>query len=351
MNYLNTLFISIIVFGIIVFVHEFGHYIVAKATGIRVEEFALGMGPKFLSKKWGETVYSLRVLPLGGFCKMSGETGDAEYEKNNFPDPRRFDQKPLWARISVVVAGPIMNFLLAVILFTLIFTVIGIPDEISNEIGTVVAGTPAESAGLLPGDKITSIGDITVNDWSSIVMVIHNNPGKSLDMTIERGNKHFEVSVVPELDSNNQVGLIGISATEPTWKKKGLVDSIVMGYQRTIEITKLTAVGLVQLFTGKVSADGIAGPVGIIKLIEESASYGVIYVVNLTALISINLGLLNLLPIPALDGSRILFLLFEGIRRRPVDPSKENFIHLIGFMLLMLLMVFITYRDIVKLFG
>jgi regulator of sigma E protease len=233
----------------------------------------------------------------------------------------------------------------------MIFTMIGIPDKISNEIGTVISGSPAEAAGLLPGDKITSIDDTVVNDWNSIVTVIHNNPDKSLDMTIERGNKQFEVNVVPEYDTDNQVGLIGISATEPEWNKKGLLDSIIMGYQRTIEITRLTADGLIQLFTGKVSADGIAGPVGIIKLIEESASYGIIYVINLTALISINLGLLNLLPIPALDGSRILFLFVEGVRGRPVDPSKENFIHLMGFMLLMLLMVFITYRDIVKLFG
>jgi len=348
---LKTVILSIVVFGIIVFVHEFGHYILAKLTGIRVEEFALGMGPKLVSKKWGETVYSIRVLPLGGFCKMSGETGNSpEYDNREYEDMRRFDKKPLWARASVIAAGPIMNFFLAILLFSMIFAILGIPGDISNEIGSIIAQSPADKAGLQPGDRIIGIDDTQVNDWNSLVSVIHTNPGKSLKLTVERENKSFKVDVIPEFDSANNVGLIGISSTEPEWKDIGIIESIVIGYKKTIEITRLTAVGLIQIITGQVSADGISGPVGIIQLIEESARYGIIYVVNLTALISINLGLLNLLPIPALDGSRLFFLFIEGLRGRPVNPAKENLIHFMGFMLLMLLMVFITYRDIVKLF-
>lgn len=348
---MKTVMLSIIVFGIIIFVHEFGHYILAKLTGIRVEEFALGMGPKLVSKKWGETVYSIRVLPLGGFCKMSGETGNsAEFDSSDYNDMRRFDKKPIWARASVIAAGPIMNFFLAIFLFSLIFATLGIPGNISNEIGSIIDQSPADKAGLQPGDRIIGIDDTQVNDWSSLVAVIHNNPGESLVLTVERENKSFKVNVVPELDSDNKIGLIGISSTEPEWKDIGIIESIVIGYQKTIEITRLTAVGLIQMITGQVSTDGISGPVGIIQLIEESARYGIIYVVNLTALISINLGLLNLLPIPALDGSRLFFLFIEGLRGRPVNPAKENLIHFMGFMLLMLLMVFITYRDIVKLF-
>ncbi|MDX9873139.1 MAG: RIP metalloprotease RseP, partial [Clostridia bacterium] len=227
---------------------------------------------------------------------------------------------------------------------------LGIPGPISNEIGSVIAGSPAEEAGLQAGDRITGIDDTVVKEWNHVVTVIHKNPGKSLRMTIERGNKQFEVNIVPKLDENNQVGLIGISSTEPEWRKAGIRDSLTLGYQKTVEITRLTVDGLMQMIAGKMSTEGLSGPVGIIQLIDESANYGWVYVINLTALISINLGLLNLLPIPALDGSRILFLLVEGVRGRPVDPAKENMVHLMGFMLLMLLMVFITYRDIVKLF-
>lgn len=348
---MKTVILSIIVFGVIVFVHEFGHYIVAKLTGIRVEEFALGMGPKLVSRKWRETVYSIRVLPLGGFCKMSGETGNsAEYEESASNDMRRFDKKPLWVRASVIAAGPLMNFFLAIFLFSLIFAILGVPGAISNEIGSIIPQSPAERAGLQAGDRITGINDQSVKDWNSLVSFIHTNPGEKLKLTVERSNKNFEVEVVPELDTENKIGLIGISSTEPQWNKIGIIESIVIGYKKTFEITRLTAVGLIQMITGQVSTEGISGPVGIIQLIEESARYGAIYVVNLTALISINLGLLNLLPIPALDGSRLFFLFIEGLRGRPVNPAKENLIHFMGFMLLMLLMVFITYRDLVKIF-
>lgn len=348
---MKTLVLSIIIFGVIIFVHEFGHYILAKLTGIRVEEFALGMGPKVVAKKWGETLYSLRALPLGGFCRMSGETGNEDYQAVAEYDPHRFDQKPLWARMSVIFAGPLLNFLLAVFLFTLVFTIVGVPGAVTNEIGYIVDNSPAKEAGLQPGDRIVQVDEKAVDDWSGLVEILHSSPGKALTLTVQRDGKEFEVVVTPELDPESKVGMIGIGAVEPEWKKTGLVEGLRNGCLRTYEIARLTLVGLGQMISGQISTEGVSGPIGIIQLIQESARYGIIYLVNLTALISINLGLLNLIPIPALDGSRLLFLAVEAVRGRPVNPEKENFVHLIGFVLLMLLMVIITYRDILRLFG
>lgn len=348
---MQTLIASIIVFGLIIFVHEFGHYILAKLTGIRVEEFSLGMGPQVIGKKKGETLYSIRAFPLGGFCKMSGETGNEEYNPAILRDTRRFDQKPIWARMSVVLAGPLMNFFLAIILFTMVFAFLGIPQDLTTMVGEVLEGEAAELVGIRPGDRITRINDQHLDTWQDLVAIIHNNAGNQLKLTVEREGKTFEVEVTPRFDPENKVGIIGIAPKEIIFQKIGVFSAIKLGLERTYEITWLTISSLVEMITGKVSTEGIAGPVGILQLIGESARFGLIYLLNLTALISINLGLLNLLPIPALDGSRLLFMFVEVLRGRPVNPAKENFVHLVGFVLLMLLMVVITYRDILRLFG
>lgn len=346
---LQTLIASIIIFGLIIFVHEFGHYSFAKISGIRVEEFALGMGPKVVSFKRGETLYSLRAFPLGGFCKMSGETGNEDYSPTRAYDPKRFDQKPILSRMAVIVGGPLMNFLLAALLLTLIFTVLGVPKDYTNAIGEVVAGTPAEEAGLKSGDKILEIDGNPVESWSNLVEIIHAKPEKEISLKIERADKQFVVNVVPSLDPQSNTGKIGITPGEAKWERIGFAAGIKEGITRTYQITFLTIAGLIEMIRGKVSTEGIAGPVGIIQIIGESARYGFVYLANLTAVISINLGLINLLPIPALDGSRLIFLMLEAVRGRPVNPSKENFVHLVGFVLLMVLMVLITYKDILKL--
>ena len=348
---MQTLITSLVVLGIIIFVHEFGHYIVAKATGIRVEEFALGMGLKLIGAKWGETFYSIRVLPLGGFCKMSGETGNSDYDKSVSPDPRRFDQKPIWARMAVIVAGPLMNFVLAIVLFTFVFTVLGVPVDYTTKIGAVVATSPAEAAGIKAGDKVVSINGEPIESWSVLVDIIHPNTGKELKVTVERNNFPIEYKIVPQYDAQNKVGIIGISPEEPILKRSSLFAGIKEGLVRTYLITEMTLTGLGDLISGKASTDDIAGPLGIIQIIGESANVGFMYLTNIAALISINLGLLNLLPIPALDGSRLLFLLFEALRGRPVSAAKENMVHLVGFFLLMALLVIFTYNDIARIFG
>ena len=347
---MQTFIASLIVFGLIIFVHEFGHYIVAKLAGVRVEEFALGMGPKLISTKRGDTVYSLRAFPLGGFCRMAGESGNQEFSPTTIIDPGRFDQKPVLARMGVVVAGPLMNFLLAILLFSLMFTFLGIPQGYTTTIGEVRVGSPAEGVGLQPGDKIIQINDTKVNTWSEMVQIINGNAGVPLQLQVEKAGKLQTLKVTPQVDPDTKVGLIGITPRDVIWQKIGLIAGLREGLSRTWEITAMTVLGLIEMIKGKVSSEGVAGPVGIIQLIGESARFGFIYLINLTALISINLGLLNLLPIPALDGSRLLFMLVEAVRGKPVNPSKENFVHLIGFVLLMALMLLVTYKDLVRIF-
>jgi len=347
----QTIIASLIVFGLIIFVHEFGHYIVAKLSGVRVEEFALGMGPKVISTKRGETVYSLRAFPLGGFCRMAGEQGNEEYSTTAVYDPGRFDQKPVLARMAIVVAGPLMNFLLAILVFTLIFGFIGVPTDYTTTIGEIRAGSPAERAGLQAGDRIIQINDTKLEAWTEMVKIINANPGVPLSLTVDKAGTVKTIQVTPEADPESKVGLIGVTPKDPIWKRIGLIAGLGKGLSQTWEITVLTIAGLVDMIRGKISAEGVSGPVGIIQLIDQSARFGLIYLANLTALISINLGLLNLLPIPALDGSRLLFMLVEAVRGKPVNPSKENFVHLVGFMLLMGLMILITYKDLMRIFS
>lgn len=348
---MQTAVIAIVVFSLIIFVHEFGHYIFAKLSGIRVEEFSIGMGPKLVGKQWGETLYSIRLFPLGGFCKMSGEMGNDGYEETDVVDSRRFDQKSVWARFSVTIGGPLMNFLLAALIFVLIFTILGVPVGFTTEIGQVIPDGAAEASGIKAGDIVTEINDVPLETWNDMVKIIHGSAGKNLLITVERAGKELEISVVPILNEESNVGMIGISPKTARWERIGLLAGIKEGLNKTYEITSMTLTGLAQIITGKSSTADIAGPVGIVKMIDESARFGIIYLANLVALISISLGLFNLLPIPALDGGRLMFIFAEIIRGRPINPARENMVHLIGFALLMLLMILVTYRDIIRLIG
>jgi regulator of sigma E protease len=343
---LQTFIVSLIVFGIIIFVHEFGHFILAKLSGIRVEEFSLGMGPQIVGHKRGETLYSIRALPLGGFCKMTGEMGD---DQDAPPDPKSFNEKSLLSRMSVIVSGSLMNFLLGALIFALMFSIIGMPKDYTNHIGQVMADSVAEKAGIKANDEIISINGQRLNSWSEITGVIHNSSEKQLEIELKRDNKTIFVTVTPQYDPEREVGIIGITPRDVIWERINILSGIAKGFTQTYLLTVEMIRQLGLLITGQVSSDGVAGPVGIIQLIGESARFGWINVANLTALISINLGLINLLPIPALDGGRLLFLIIEAIRGgRKVEPEKENLVHFIGFALLMGLMVFITYKDIIR---
>ncbi|WP_053957399.1 RIP metalloprotease RseP [Inediibacterium massiliense] len=327
-------FVAIVVFGVLVVFHEFGHFSVAKLVGIKVHEFSIGMGPRIFKKKGQETEYSIRILPLGGYVKMEGED-----EKSN--DARSFNNKPLWARISVILAGPFMNFVLAILLFTTIFYMIGFP---TTTIQNVMNNSPAQKSGIQAGDKILSINEEEMNNWQEIQKTIQNNKNPSIDMKILRQGNEKSISIIPRIDEKTKKGAIGIA---PKAQKSFLL-SIKAGWNTMFLVIDEMIGFFGNLFKGKVSSQDVVGPVGIIYLVGEAAKTNIYNVLRLAALISVNLGIVNLLPIPALDGGRIVFLLAEGIVGRPLDPEKEGFIHFTAFVLLMGLMVFMIYKDIMR---
>lgn len=335
-----SILIAILVFGVLIMVHELGHFLVAKGVGIQVDEFAIGMGPLIFGKTVGETKYSLRLLPIGGFNKMAGmEPGEENH-------PKGFNSKSIGKRIAVIAAGSLMNILLALVLFVILFTLIGVAAD-SNIVGEVSFGSPAAEAGILPGDQIIAIDGERIETWTEMVAIIHPNPDKELTLTILRDGQEVVTRAIPILDKENNVGLIGISQST---ERVGFFEAIVLGTKNTIAITLSILVGLVNMITGKVPAE-VAGPIGIVSIIGNVARMGFANIISFTALLSLNLGLINLFPIPALDGSRLVFLGVEGLRGKPVAPEKENLIHLVGFALLIMLMVIITYKDILRLIG
>ncbi len=335
---LGTIIASIIIFGLLIFVHELGHFWVAKWAKIRVLEFALGFGKELFSWEKGETRYTLRLFPLGGFCRMLGEDPD------DLPQEGNFQEKPLAKRFGVLVAGSAMNFLLAIVLFALVFfLLLGVPVTDSPRVGKVVPQSRAFEAGMQENDLIVAIDGVKMNDWNSVVSKISSSPEKEITIQVQRDEQDFFLSVVPEEADGR--GLIGIA---PVYEKYDFFSSIMLGFNYFFFWIKMIFVGFYQMIMRIIPAD-VAGPIGIVSVIGDVMQEGISNLFTLTAVISINLGIINLLPIPALDGGRLVFLLVEGIRGRPVDPKKEGFIHFIGFTVLILLMIFIAFQDITRL--
>lgn len=274
--------------------------------------------------------------------------GMVEEEK---PNPRGFAEKTPGQKMAVSFAGPAMNFVLAIIIFIYTFTFVGTPQILNNAVvGDVIEGRPAYEAGIRSGDHITTVNGVEVATWDAFTEQIREvAPGKPMEITLERKGQILELVVIPELDETRGISVIGVTAPV-VFEKVGVWEGLKMGFYQTFEITWLIMVGLGQLITGAASTADLAGPVGITKMIGDAAAGGLVYLANFTALLSINLGILNLLPIPALDGSRIIFAGIESLRGRPLEPEKENMIHFLGFIFLMLLIVVVTYNDILKLF-
>ncbi len=343
----------VFVFGLMVMIHELGHYLVAKWSGIKVLEFSFGFGPKLLGYQGQETLYALRAVPLGGFVRLYGmdsETND-EGEAVIAPvdDSRSFMNKKVWQRIAVIAAGPIMNFVLAIILFIGVFAYMGIPAQAGgNAVGSLIQGKAAEKAGIVPGDRIVAVDGQATPTWTVLTDVIHSKPNRTLQITIERGKEQKNLTVATAKDPQTGYGMIGI-APDIVYQQVSIFKAAQFGWERTIEFTKFIMVSLVEMITGKIPAE-VGGPIAIAKAIGEGAKEGIANLLGLTGVLSIQLGLLNLFPIPALDGSRIVFLAIEGLRGKPIKPERENFIHLIGFVLLLVAMLAITYHDILQLF-
>jgi len=339
-----TLVASVFVFGLLVFFHELGHFSVAKIVGIKVTEFSIGFGPKLAGVTRGETLYTVRLLPLGGFTRMAGMDPNEAGEEAD--EPRGFNKKTITQRIAVIFAGPLMNFLLAALLLAVIFAFQGIPVA-TTVISETVPDYPAIQSGLMPGDQVMAINGQRVENWDQLVQLINEQPEQNISVTVLRNGAEQQFSVHTITDESG-TGKIGIIPAQES-RKLGLIQSLGQGLAWTGKVTVLILDFISKMIFGQAPAD-LGGPVRVVSEIGKAASVGFLFLLQMTAFLSINLGLFNLFPIPALDGSRILFLFWEKLRGRPVDPVKENFIHLVGFGLLILLMVVITYKDILSIF-
>jgi len=337
-----TIVVSIIIFGLLIFVHELGHFWAARWAKIRVLEFALGMGKEIFGWEKGGTRFTLRIFPLGGFCRMHGEDPD-----DPGLDPEgSFQRSPWLKRIVVLAAGSVMNFALGIVLFFLIFFLLmGIPDASTSKIGSVMPESRAYYAGLQDNDIILAVDGVEVADWESLVTVIHTSPEEELVLRVQRDEQIFSTTVVPELVEGR--GLIGITYAY-SYKKYNFFAAMSLSVDNFLYWVKILYVGFYQMIMRIIPAD-IAGPVGIVGIIGQFMERGLIDLIFFTAIISINLGVINLLPIPAIDGSKILFLLVEKVRGKPIDPQKEGYIHFVGFVCLIMLILVVTYFDIMRL--
>lgn len=418
---MNTVIAFIVIFGAIVFFHELGHFIFAKRAGILCREFAIGMGPKVFTHKRGETLYTIRLLPIGGYVRMAGDDPEAVEikpgfrvgllfgldgkvnkiilnNKDKFPDARvievekadlerelvlkgypedadetlqsfpvhpeavtvengaetqiapynrQFASKTLGQRAMAIFAGPMMNFILAFLIFLTLAFIQGVPSN-DPKLGKLADGGAATEAGLKEGDVVQSIAGAEISSWSDVVEIIRKNPNKELDFVIERGGKEQVISVTPKSQEveKKEIGIIGVYS--PVEKSPML--AVKYGFTETVYWSKKIFEMLGLLVTGQFAIDMLSGPVGIYATTDTVVKSGIFVLMKWTAMLSVNLGIMNLLPIPALDGGRLLFFAVEAVRGKPVDRQKEGLVHFIGFALLMLLMLVVTWHDIQRFF-
>lgn len=418
---MTTVIAFIVIFGALVFFHEAGHFVFAKRAGILCREFAIGFGPKVFSHKKGETTYTIRLLPIGGFVRMAGEDPEmveikpghrvgllfdnadqvtkiilnnkekypnsriieveyADIEKDlvlkGYPDDegenlktfsihpkavivengtesqiapidRQFGSKTLWQRTMAIFAGPMMNFVLAFVVFIIIALWQGIPTN-DAKLGELTPNGAAKAAGLQQGDTVQSINGSEISSWSDVVDMIRKNPNQKLNFAISRNGKDMNITVTPveQTVEGKKMGIIGVYSPV----EKSPVKAVSSGFQQTYFWTAQIFSMLGKLLTGQFSINMLSGPVGIYVSTDTVAKSGIPYLMKWAAILSINLGIMNLLPIPALDGGRLMFFALEALRGKPIDRQKEGMVHFIGFALLMLLMLVVTWNDIQRFF-
>jgi len=352
----TTVVSTIIVLGILVFVHEFGHFLLAKRLGVGVLTFALGFGTKLIGRKIGETEYKICAIPLGGYVKLVGENPEEEVKEED--RSRSFSFQPIWKRALIISAGPFFNFFLAAVLFSLVNLLIGIPSSPIAKIGEVSAGFPAEEAGLKKGDLVLSIDGEEVSQWEDLSKIIRGSKGKELHLKVKRESEIFETKVTPKptiqknlFGEETRTFLIGITpAEEVILKKVNPFLAIGTGFLQTWNGIKLTVLGIIKLIQRVIPAKEIGSPIMIAKLAGEQAKKGILSLALFTAIISINLGIINLFPIPILDGGHFLFLALEAVLRRPISIRKMEIAQQVGLVFIILLMLFAIRNDVMRYF-
>ena len=337
-----SIVITLAIIAVLVLAHEWGHFFAARKIGIPVYEFSIGFGYRLWSSKRDGVLFSVRLIPLGGFVRLAGE------EAGDMEDPNGYANRTPYEKMAVSFAGPFMNFVLAFFIFICSYALIGMPYSADEPvIGKVLNGSPAYLAGLQKGDRITNINGVEIGTWTILEANARNTGLASLRIEYERQGEHLKADIAPAiLDS---VGNTGMGVMPVTYYQRyGVTESLIIGIELTYDLTAALLSSLGTLISGKASVDDVAGPVGITRMVGDFARMGISSLLFFTAFLSINLGVMNLLPIPALDGARILFSLIEVIRRKPINKEREGFLHWVGLLLLMALMAIITFNDIVR---
>jgi len=349
-----TVLATVIVLGVLVFVHELGHFLMAKLFGVRVDAFSLGFPPKVLHKQIGETDYRLSVIPLGGYVKLFGENPKDEVPPEL--QPVSFSHHPLWHRFLIVLAGPAFNLIFAALALFLVFAFSGIP-YLTTEIGGVKEGSPAAQAGLRTGDQILSVGGQAMSRWENLALTIRQSGEMPLTLSVRRGDRDFQVQVTPQrMETADIFGgkvsamIIGItSGDHPAVEHVGPIQALEQGVLFTGRLTWLTVESLYKLAAREVPLKSLGGPILIAQVAGKQAKMGVTYLVQFMAALSVNLFLLNLLPIPVLDGGHLFFFTLEAIRGKPLPLPHREMAQGLGLMLLLALMILVFYQDILRL--
>ena len=355
---IHSLLVTVVSFavaiGVLVFVHELGHFAVAKRAGVLVERFSIGFGPVVLARRRGETEYAVSAIPLGGYVKM---LGDEEGEDALANPERAFSTQPVRRRAAIVFAGPAMNFVFAFLVYAVLFAVVGVENPSTEpRVGGVTPGLPAERAGLQVGDRIVAIGDTPIETWEQLSKTIVASKGERLRLTVEREGARFPLELVPELHENRtvfgedagKVYRIGVEMSVD-WSRVGPLTAVGMAAQETGGAAIMVLKGLKLMLSGRVPFRDLGGPIAIASAAGKQARAGARYYLVTLAFLSVNLAVLNLLPIPALDGGHLAFFAIEGVMGRPLGARHRELALQVGILLLITLIVFVSYNDIHRL--
>lgn len=357
---MNTIISFVLVLGILIFVHELGHFLFAKLFKVKVLKFSLGFGPKIFGKQYGDTEYVVSAFPLGGYVKMVGQGSDEQKVSEEDKDVA-FVNKSVIQRFFIVLAGPLFNLLLPVLLFFMVYATVGIPEPVdSTVIGVVTENSPAEQAGIQAGDEILAINGVEVSGWGDVVHLVKESKGSEVSLDLHRNGETFFVQVTPTVQGAKNIfgeevekrHMIGIQHEDRiAYTDAGLFEALKAGVLQTWMYIYLTVLSFVKLFQQVIPASELGGPILIAQMAGEQMKAGWINLLYFMSLLSVNLGILNLLPVPVLDGGHLVFLTYEGLVRKPVNERVQIISQQVGIALLVLLMVFVFYNDIARIFS